>query len=155
MHKDPTFAEECEKATLYHIFAHQEKQYDQLRHEFERLPRNQHSLPFHEYIQKHAPVSAIRKETERLLWHQRLGHPSDYYLFNAHKFIKGVPKFKHLDPILESCPTCIRAKQTKEPAGENPTRVATVPYQGLSIDFSFAGQKSKNSERAKSFVGFN
>eukprot|EP00980_Cylindrotheca_fusiformis_P020907 scaffold7928_cov68-Cylindrotheca_fusiformis.AAC.1 len=78
-----------------------------------------------------------------------------YYLFNAHKFIKGVPKFKHLDPILESCPTCIRAKQTKEPAGENPTRVATVPYQGLSIDFSFAGQKSKNSERAKSFVGFN
>lgn len=101
------------------------------------------------------PVRATRKETERLLWHQRFGHPSDCYLYNAHKHIKGVPKFKHLDPILETCPTFVRAKQTKEAPGNNTTRTATVPYQGLSIDFSFAGQKSKNSERARDFVGLN
>ena len=60
-----------------------------------------------------------------------------------------------LEKCLEQCPTCIRAKQTKEAAGPNSTRTASVPYQGLSIDFSFAGTKSKDTERAKDFVGYN
>lgn len=149
------FVEQCEKAFLYNIYGYQENEYAKLKQEFKRLPTMYHSIPFHQYIQTHTPVHAIRKETERLLWHQRLGHPSDYYLYNAHKHITGVPKFKHMDPILDSCPTCIRAKQTKEPAGSNTTRTATVPYQGLSIDFSFAGAKSKNENRATDFVGFN
>lgn len=152
---DPEFEEACKRATLFNIFAHQEKEYEKLRKEFETLPTMFHSIPFHELIQKYTPVQAIRRETERLLWHQRLGHPSDYYLYNAHRHIKGVPKFKHLDPILEQCPTCIRAKQTKESAGPNSTRSAAVPYQGLSIDFSFAGVRSKDPGRAKDFVGFN
>jgi hypothetical protein len=69
--------------------------------------------------------------------------------------VKGVPQFKHLNPVLDTCPTCIRAKQTKEPAGTNSTRTATIPYQGLSIDFSFAGTKSANEECARDFVGAN
>jgi hypothetical protein len=100
-------------------------------------------------------VANIKAATERLLWHQRLGHPSDYYLYNAHKHMKGVPKFKHMDPILDRCPTCIRAKQTKEPAGPNTTRIASNPYQGLSIDFSFSGTKSKNEERQRDYKGLN
>jgi hypothetical protein len=52
------------------------------------------------------------------------------------------PRFKHEHPVLDECPTCIQAKQTKEPAGHNTTPTATVPYQGLSVDFSFAGVKS-------------
>ena len=87
---------------------------------------NMHGLPFHEYIQQNTPVSSIQTETERLLWHQRLGHPSDYYLFNAHKYVKGVPQMNHQHAVLEKCPTCIQAKQTKEPAGSNSTRTATV-----------------------------
>lgn len=153
--KDPTFIQDCERTALFHIHSYQEHQYALLRNEFDSLPVGLHSLPFHEYIQHNTPVNALRRETERLLWHQRLGHPSDYYLFNAHKHITGVPKFKHLEPILDTCPTCIRSKQTKEPAGNNTTRTATVPYQGLSIDFSFAGTKSKNADRATDFVGFN
>jgi GAG-pre-integrase domain len=121
----------------------------------EMLPVKYHGLPFHEYIQQNTPVASIKAATERLLWHQRLGHPSDYYLFNAHKHVDGVPQFKHMDPVLETCPTCINAKQKKEPAGPNPTRTATVPYQGLSIDFSFSGTKSKNPGRAKDYVGLN
>ena len=105
-----------------------------------------HSLPFHEHIQNNTPVAAIKAATERLLWHQRLGHLSDYYLYNAHKHVKGVPRFKHMDRVLERCPTCIRAKQTKEPAGPNSTRTATEPYQGLSVDFSFSGIKSKDED---------
>ena len=94
---------------------------------------NMHGLPFHEYIQQNTPVSSIQTETERLLWHQRLGHPSDYYLFNAHKYVKDVPQMNHQHAVLEKCPTCIQAKQTciqakqtKEPAGSNSTRTATV-----------------------------
>ena len=152
---DPEFAAACKRATLYNVFIHQEKEYVKLRQQFKELPTMYHSVPFHEYIHKYTPVNAIRKETERLLWHQRLGHPSDYYLYNAHKHIRGVPIFKHIDPILEQCPTCIQAKQTKEAAGQNSTRTATLPYQGLSIDFSFAGQRSKNEAHARDFVGFN
>ena len=58
-------------------------------------------LPYVKWIQEATPLKAIRAQTERLLWHQRLGHPSDYYLYTAHKYIDGVPKFKHNDPILE------------------------------------------------------
>ena len=63
-------------------------------------------LPYNKWIQDATPILAIRASTERMLWHQRLGHPSDYYLYTAHKFIDGVPKFKHNDSILEWCPTC-------------------------------------------------
>lgn len=141
--------------TLYNIYTFQERQYSQLRSDLSTVPEQFHDLPFHRFIHGNTPVHAIRQETERLLWHQRLGHPSDYYLFNAHKHIKGVPKFKHLVPVLDVCPTCIRAKQTKESAGLHTTRTATAPYQGLSINFSFAGQKSSDPTCAKDFVGIN
>ena len=88
-----------------------------------------------------------------MLWHQRLGHPSDHYLFNAHKFVDGVPKFKHMDPVMDTCPTCIRAKITKSSASEDSTMTATQPFQGLSIDFMFSGLKSKDPKREKNFVG--
>jgi len=129
--------------------------YDQLRDDMVDLPCSMHDMPFHEYIQKNTPISTIQTETERLLWHQRLGHPSDYYLFNAHKYVKGVPQMNHNHPVLDKCPTCIKAKQAKEPSGPESTRTATVPYQGLSIDFSFAGTKSKNKERETDYLGLN
>ena len=46
-------------------------------------------------------------------------------------------------------------QQTKSAAGPNSTRTATRPYQGLSIDFSFSGTKSKNEERAQDYEGIN
>ena len=61
----------------------------------------------------------------------------------------------HQHAVLEKCPTCIQAKQTKEPAGSNSTCTATVPYQGLSVDFSFAGVKSKNKEQEQDYLGLN
>ena len=152
---DPEFAEACRRATVYNIYAWQEAEYAELRDELKTVPVGFHSLPFHEYIQKNTPVAAIKAATERLLWHQRLGHPSDYYLYNAHKHIDGVPQFKHMDRVLDTCPTCIRAKQTKEPAGPNSTRTATQPYQGLSVDFSFSGTKSKDTTRSEDYLGLN
>jgi hypothetical protein len=101
------------------------------------------------------PIHTVTTSTERMLWHQRLGHPSDYYLYHAHRFVDGVPRFKHHHPVLERCPTCIQAKQRKEPAGPNSTKKATNNYQGLSIDFSFSGTRSKNACRSRDYVGLH
>ena len=110
---------------------------------------------FKSVIETAVPMHSIRAKTAKLLWHQRLGHPCDEYLYNAHKFIEGVPKFSRQTSVLDQCPTCIRSKQTKESPSKHSTRVATQPYQGLSIDFSFSGVKSANSERRRDYEGIN
>ena len=92
---------------------------------------------------------------DRLLWHQRLAHCSDNYLYHAHKHALGVPAFKHQDPILDTCPTCLAAKMKKRAPGHSSTMKATVPWQGLSIDFAFTGQASKDKSRATAYKGFN
>ena len=101
------------------------------------------------------PVYAIKADTEKLLWHQRLNHCCDDFLYSAHNHIDGVPKFCRESPVLNQCPTCIQAKLTKTPPGHNSTKRATRPYQGLSIDFAFAGIKSKNSSKRQDYEGIN
>ena len=152
---DPDFAAACERATIQAIYTYQEEEYATLRENLSVTPVMYHALPFHEYIQRSTPVNTIKADTERLLWHQRLGHPSDYYLFHAHKHVRGVPRFAHMHAVLDRCPTCMQSKQTKEPAGTNTTRTATTPYQGMSIDFSFSGTKSKDDAREKDYLGLN
>ena len=57
----------------------------------------------------------------------------------------GVPKFANQDKhsVVDLCPTCIQAKQTKTAAGPNSTKAATCPCQGLSIDFCSLARLSK------------
>ena len=38
--------------------------------------------------------------------------------------------------------------------GKASTRTSTLPFQGLSIDFAFAGQESKDKTRNVDFVGY-
>ena len=66
--------------------------------------------------------------------HDRLGH---------RKYIDSVPKFPNRDPVLDVFSTWIKAKQTKN-AATGTTLKATVPFEGFSMDFSFAGIRSKN-----------
>ena len=106
------------------------------------------------WIRDSTPVNAIRTTTERMLWHQRLGHPSDQYLYTAHKFIDGVPTFKHFDPVLERCPTCIRSEQPKTPS-TGTTKQASRPWQGFAIDLGFPGQSRKDSSAYTEFVGLH
>ena len=150
---DKEFARDCCKGTINNINRFQQRVHTYLVEQLHTLPNDYTELPIDAMIKNATDVNAIRSQTERLLWHQRLGHTSDDRLYTAHKFVDGVPKFKHFDPILEKCPTCIRSKQTKEPAGPNTTRRATRPFQGLSIDFGFSGVKSKNKERRKDYIG--
>ena len=101
----------------------------------------------------------IRKQTEQILWHQRLGHPCNEYLYNANHAIKGVPLFKSNTLILDTCPTCIRATQTKArtqlpisgqvTSTSKPTMRSTMkaqhPHQWLLINFSFSGMNASNT----------
>ena len=65
----------------------------------------------------------------------------------ASKYIDGVPKFPRRNPVLEACSTCIQAKQTKN-ADTGTTLKVTVPFQGFSIHFSFAGIRLRISSVA-------
>jgi len=91
LESDPEFAEQCRKATVLAIHGYHKAVETHLREEMTKLPTQFHLLPLHEYIQSNTPVLTIKAATERLLWHQRLGHPSDYCLFNAHRHADGVP----------------------------------------------------------------
>ena len=103
---------------------------------------------FTTWIQDATPIAALTAATKRLLWHQCLGHPSDQYLYTAHKFINGVPNFKHHDPVLDKCPVCIRSKQPKTP-GCGTTMKDNCPMQGYSINLAFTGRISKDSDVGK------
>ena len=113
-----------------------------------------HSLPSHHVVDEYR-LHHLGVRAERLLWHQRLGHCSDNYLYHAHAHIDGVPEFKHHEGVLDQCPACIQGKMKKRAAGHVSTKKATRPWQGLSIDFAFTGQRSKNSDRTKFYQGLH
>jgi hypothetical protein len=85
----------------------------------------------------------LTTHAERMLLHQRLCHASDDYVYNAHNYIDGVPKFTHHDPIADQCPICISAKLRKQPSCTESSRKATTPWQGLGVDFAFTGQNRR------------
>ena len=66
-----------------------------------------------------------------------MGHQLDDAMTTASKYIDGVPKFSHRDPILDTCSTCIQAMQTKN-AATSTTLKATRSFRGFSMDFAFA-----------------
>jgi len=61
-------------------------------------------------------------------------------------FSDGVPEIvRGKDSALDSCPVCLAANMKSRNRGDGETRTATEPGQGLSLDFSFAAQHSKNA----------
>ena len=61
-------------------------------------------------------------------------------------FSDGVPEMRlGKDSALDSCPVCLAANMKIRNRGDGETRTATEPGQGLSLDFLFAGQHSKNA----------
>ncbi|KAI2492435.1 hypothetical protein MHU86_22115 [Fragilaria crotonensis] len=99
-------------------------------------------------------VRSLSRSALRMLWHQRLGHINFRRLSEMHRFVKGMPQFK-LPTELEECPICLAAKLRKTPKGTGTTMRATTCNQGLSIDFGFMVQKSRDSIRHNTLVGLN
>jgi hypothetical protein len=117
------------------------------------LPGETVNIPISQVVQDFS-VMTLSGTGLKLLWHQRLGHCSDEKLANAHKFADGVPKFTSTHNIMENCPVCLAAKMKYRARGTDTTRRAIRPFQGLSIDFAFAGQRSKDAKTAVDFVGY-
>ena len=156
--QNKSFIESCKQAVdieIAHVKALKHQQLNQLLPDVPHMFKGVNIRGLKTIVDKSIPVYAIKAKTKKLLWHQQLGHPCDKYLYNAHKFITGVPKFDCQTPVLDQCPTCIQAKQTKVPTGPHSTCVATQPYQGLSIDFCFTGTLLKDSARKSDYKGIN
>ena len=91
-------------------------------------------------------LHALSAKAERLLWHQQRAHCDDKQLCQAHMFSDGVPEIVcGKDSVLDTCPVCLAANMKSRNRGDRETRTATELGQGLSLDFSFAGQHSKNA----------
>jgi GAG-pre-integrase domain len=99
-------------------------------------------------------VRSLSRPALRMLWHQRLGHLNFRRLSTMYRFVKGMPEFT-IPNELESCPVCLAAKLRKQPSGTATTMRSTVCNQGISIDFGFMVQRSKNSKRQHNLVGMN
>jgi len=91
-------------------------------------------------------LHTLSAKEERSLWHQRLAHCGDEQLCRARMFSDGAPEMRlGKDSALDSCPACLAANMKSRNRGDGETRTAAEPGQGLSLDFSFLGQHSKNA----------
>ena len=89
---------------------------------------------FEKLTKKSYPIHALylRDATEKLPRHQGLCHPCDQYLYKAHKYIDGSPKFSDTtSKVLDKFPTCIQDNMFKTPPGHGTTRIYTQPHQDL------------------------
>jgi hypothetical protein len=99
-------------------------------------------------------VNHLNQEALQILWHQQLGHLHDRRVSEMHQYAIGVPDLP-MASAANQCPTCLAAKMRKAARGSDSTSRATQCYQGLSIDFGYIIQASKDSLRRKEKVGFN
>ena len=99
-------------------------------------------------------INHLNRDALRILWHQRLGHIHSRRVADMHKYAIGVPELP-IASAADQCPTCMAAKMRKSARGQEDSRKATQCYQGLSIDFGFVVQSSKNTKRYRVNLGFN
>jgi GAG-pre-integrase domain len=99
-------------------------------------------------------VRSLSRQALRMLWHQRLGHLNFRRLSTMHRFVKGMPEFT-LPNALEECPICLAAKLRKQPSGNSTIMHSEVCNQGISIDFGFMVQKSRDKQRHHNLIGIN
>jgi hypothetical protein len=93
--------------------------------------------------------------TTQILSHQRLNHCHAHHVSELYKHVDGIPKIVN-PPSVDGCYTCWACKMSKSARGTGDTRHdATVIGKGVSIDFGFIVQRSKNIQRFESFQGIN
>ena len=143
---DSKFKQECKTKALEMLYQFQQDQHIQLMSQLESLPKdiseNVAKLPLHNLMYTITPVSALKKEAEELLWHQRLIHGGDHSYDTIHKHVDGIPNMSGLEfDDVTKCSTCLRTKLTKVSPGHTSLRdKLKVPYQGLYVDFGFSGK---------------
>ena len=113
----------------------------------ESLPKEYHSLPFHEYFAKTIPIAALDKEAKAILWHQHLIHCDSNSPKSASLYVDGIPNLAafNFDDILK-CPTCLKSNLTKNFVKKSLRDSVERPYEGLFIHFSFLGKVKRDKD---------
>lgn len=99
-------------------------------------------------------INSLNRDALTLLWHNRLCHLNWRRLSDAHKYIKGVPKLPRVDETI-NCPACLKAKLRHANRPTTSSMKATHRNQGISLDFGFMVQKSKNQKRYDTLKGID
>jgi hypothetical protein len=100
-------------------------------------------------------IRCISAAVTRVLWHHRLGHVHHQKLCELHTHEDGIPKIS-MPLDIETCPTCAMCKTRRADHGDHDTHHdATIVCQGISLNWSFICQRSKNMERCDKFYGVN
>jgi len=74
---DRQFARDCCNSTIQNVKLFQQRSHEYLVDQLRSLPENYSTLSTDAMMKNATDVNAIRAQTERLSWHQRLSHPSD------------------------------------------------------------------------------
>jgi hypothetical protein len=99
-------------------------------------------------------INHLAHEALRIIWHQRHGHMYSRRVGDMHKYAISVPNLPIATEI-DDCPICLKAKLHKANKSTSSTRKATQCNQGISIDFGFVVQSSKDSERVRRLSGLH
>ena len=88
---------------------------------------------------------------QRCLWHHCTNHLHTRGLSQLHKAATGVPKIKDsLDA--DHCDICLSCKARRSNKQHGNVSRATVPFAGISMDWGFICQKSKNKSHTASLT---
>ena len=139
--KDTEFVERVKVQSLKLIYEYMQDKHIELMLCLDSLSEKYHFLPFHEYFAKTILITALNKEAEAILWHQRSIHCGSHSLKSASLCVDRVPNLSafNFDDILK-CPTCLQTNLTKNFGKKSLRDSVERPYQGLFIDFSFSGK---------------
>ncbi|MCP4167411.1 MAG: DDE-type integrase/transposase/recombinase, partial [Chloroflexi bacterium] len=103
----------------------------------------------------HEAVAALIEEAKGILWHQRLNHANRRKFSDAHKHVDGIPSLKHPYDC-QGCPVCFETKPKRTSTGNGKiTQDIHSVGTGLSADWGFVVQKSKNKTRLRQLEGEN
>jgi Reverse transcriptase (RNA-dependent DNA polymerase) len=80
------------------------------------------------------------------LLHQRLGHLHHRRLRDLHRFADGVPSSLYGIDEACTCGICLASKMRRTPSTNKPTRLASSPFEGLSVDLGFVVQRPDRSK---------
>ena len=107
------FVERVKVQSLKLICEYMQDKHIELMSCLENLHEEYHSFPFHEYSAKTILISALNKEAEAMLWHQRLIHCGSHSFKSASLYVDGIPNLSafNFNDILKRA-TCLKNNLT-------------------------------------------
>ena len=144
--ENPEFVERVTAQSLKLVYDSMQEKHIELISCLKSLPED-HKLLLHEYFAKPILSSALNKETEAKLWHQRLIHYDSHSLQNAPLYVAGVLNLSafNFDDV-SKCPTCLKTKLTKRFAKKTLPDTVERPYQSLFIYFAFSSKVKRDKK---------